>query len=111
MIVSMMAPWLVESFGSTAAICTTVCFVPQLVRVWRRKSADDLSLLMFLLFSAGETLWLIYGVCIHSYPLIGANAVTLLLALVILYLKLRYAAMKPMVVNIDARTAADSLRE
>jgi MtN3 and saliva related transmembrane protein len=105
-----MAAWLVESFGSAAAVCTTICFVPQLVRIWRRKSADDLSLMMFLLFSVGETLWLIYGMCIHSYPLIGANAVTLLLALVILYLKLRYAAMKPMVVSANG-SRADSVRE
>ena len=102
----MMTPWLVESFGSAAAVCTTICFVPQLVRVLRRKSADDLSLVMFLLFSAGETLWLIYGFCIHSYPLIGANAVTLLLALMILYLKLHYAATKSVV-----RATADSARE
>jgi MtN3 and saliva related transmembrane protein len=96
MIVTTIAPWLVESFGSAAAVCTTICYVPQLVRVWKRKSAEDLSLAMFLLFSVGEALWLIYGLCIHSFPVIAANVATLVLALMILFLKLRYAAMKPL---------------
>ena len=84
------ASWLTEGIGNTAAVCTTVSFVPQLIRVWRRKSADDISLIMFLLFSTGVALWLIYGVRIASFPVIAANTVTLVLALAILVLKLRY---------------------
>ncbi|HUX28783.1 MAG TPA: SemiSWEET transporter [Terracidiphilus sp.] len=82
--------WLVDSIGSTAAFCTTLSFVPQLVRVWQRKSARDISLAMFLLFSFGEACWLIYGLDISSTPVIAANAVTLALALAILGLKLHY---------------------
>ena len=76
--------------GSTAAVCTTVSFLPQLVRVWRRKSAADISLVMFLLFSFGVACWLVYGIGIGSGPITAANAVTLALALAILTLKLRY---------------------
>jgi MtN3 and saliva related transmembrane protein len=86
----MAARWLTEAVGNTAAICTTVSFVPQLVRVWRRKSAEDISLSMFLLFSSGVALWLAYGLLIGSFPVIAANTVTLALALAILVLKLRY---------------------
>ena len=85
-----MSSGLTESIGSVAAICTTISFVPQLLRVWRRKSADDISLTMFLLFSFGVALWLIYGLRVGSGPVIAANAVTLVLALAILILKLRY---------------------
>jgi len=81
--------WLAESIGNTAAVCTTVSFLPQLVRVWRRKSAKDISLSMFLLFSAGVALWLVYGLLIGSFPIVAANTVTLALALAILVLKLR----------------------
>lgn len=81
-----------NSIGSTAAFCTTVSFVPQLVRVWRRKSASDISLTMFLFFSFGVACWLIYGLGIGSAPVTIANAVTLALALTILGLKLRYDA-------------------
>jgi MtN3 and saliva related transmembrane protein len=88
------AGWFTESIGSVAAVCTTVAFVPQLLRVWRRKSADDISLIMFLLFSTGVGLWLVYGIRIGSFPVATANALTLALALAILFLKLHYARQK-----------------
>jgi MtN3 and saliva related transmembrane protein len=88
--VSLLHRGLFEAAGSVAAFCTTVSFLPQLIRVWRRKSGRDISLLMFLFFSLGVFLWLVYGIGIGSFPIIAANAVTLALALAILVLKLRY---------------------
>jgi MtN3 and saliva related transmembrane protein len=82
--------WAMSGIGSIAAVCTTISFLPQLIRVWRRKSAKDISLSMFLLFSFGVACWLIYGLGIHSAPITAANAITLALALAILTLKLRY---------------------
>ncbi|MGA2672314.1 MAG: SemiSWEET transporter [Terracidiphilus sp.] len=82
--------WVLDAIGSTAAVCTTVSFLPQLIRVWRRKSARDISLTMFLFFSFGVACWLVYGLGIGSGPIAAANAVTLALALAILALKLRY---------------------
>lgn len=79
-----------EVIGSLAALCTTVSFVPQLIRVWRRKSARDISLTMFLLFNLGLVCWLVYGLGIGSFPIIAANLATLTFALAILVLKLRY---------------------
>ena len=87
--------WLLEAIGSCAAVCTTVSFVPQLMRVWRRKSADDISLIMFLLFSFGVACWLVYGIGLGSLPMIAANVVTLTLALAILVLKVRFSGTKP----------------
>ncbi len=89
--------------GSTAAVCTTISFLPQLIRVWRRKSARDISLLMFLLFSFGVACWLVYGIGIGSGPITVANALTLALALAILVLKLRYDRASP---RSDARAGA-----
>ena len=86
----MVARTVLDGVGTAAAICTTISFVPQLLRVWKRKSASDISLVMFLLFNLGLSLWLLYGIGIHSFPMIAANAVTLTLALLILVLKLRY---------------------
>ena len=82
--------WLLNLIGSVAAFCTTVSLVPQLLRVWRRKSAADISLSMFLLFSFGVACWLIFGIGLGSAPIIAANSVTLVLAVAILILKLRY---------------------
>jgi MtN3 and saliva related transmembrane protein len=82
--------WVANSIGSAAAVCTTLSFVPQLLRVWRLKSARDISITMFLLFSLGITLWLSYGLMIHSWPVIMSNVFTLMLSLAIMGLKLRY---------------------
>jgi MtN3 and saliva related transmembrane protein len=81
---------IVENIGFIAAFCTTTAFVPQLVRVIRLRSARDISLGTFLLFSIGVFLWLIYGVYSGSKPVIASNAATLALSLSILYLKMRY---------------------
>jgi MtN3 and saliva related transmembrane protein len=80
----------VERLGFVAAFCTTAAFVPQLVRVLRLRSARDISLPTFLLFSIGVFLWLLYGIDIGSTPVIASNAVTLALSGSILVLKLRY---------------------
>jgi MtN3 and saliva related transmembrane protein len=85
-------PPAVNAVGMAAAGCTTVSFVPQLIRVWRLRSAREISLIMFLVFSLGVFLWLIYGVFIHSMPVILANAVTLALSLAILALKIRFGS-------------------
>ena len=76
--------------GVAAAVCTTVSFVPQLLRVWRRKRADDISLAMFLIYALGVVLWLVYGVEIGAFAVVLANCATLGLTLVILVLKVRY---------------------
>ncbi len=80
----------VNFIGSLAAICTTIAFVPQLVRVYRLRTARDISLITFLVFSLGVFLWLLYGLFIHSLPIIFANGATLVLAMAILSLKLLY---------------------
>jgi len=76
--------------GYVAAICTTGAFVPQVLRVWRLQSAQDISLTTFLVFSLGRVVWLVYGLLIDSLPVILANGVTLALALTIVALKLNF---------------------
>ena len=79
------------ALGMIAATLTTCSFVPQLTKVWRTKSAEDLSYGMFAVFSLGIVLWLVYGMLQRDIPLIAANAVTLVLSVAILVLKLRYS--------------------
>jgi len=76
--------------GLVAGFLTTVAFVPQVIKTWRSKSARDLSLVMFLLFSAGICLWTVYGFMINELPVILWNLITLALALIILFFKLRF---------------------
>ena len=82
----------IDTIGYVAATMTTISFLPQLIRVIKLKSARDISLGMFLIFSTGTLGWLIYGVLSHSKPVWIANAVTLVLSMSILLLKLKYDA-------------------
>ncbi len=79
-----------DAIGIAAATLTTAAFVPQLLRVWRTRSVDDLSLLTLLVFIASVGLWLVYGIRARMLPIILANAITLALNLGILAVKLRH---------------------
>ncbi len=80
----------VTAIGLGAAFCTTIAFLPQAIKTWRTRSTKDISLGMFLIFSIGIALWLIYGLLQHDIPLIAANGITLVLALTILGFKIRH---------------------
>jgi MtN3 and saliva related transmembrane protein len=69
----------VTLLGLVAAGCTTVAFLPQVVKNWRTKSAGDLSFGTFGLFTVGVVLWLVYGVMIGNAPIVFSNVVTLTL--------------------------------
>ena len=78
--------------GYGAAFLTTVSFVPQAWLTLRSRNVSGISVGMYSLFTTGVALWLIYGVIQRSWPLVGANAVTFLLALTVLVMRLRYGA-------------------
>jgi len=80
---------IVNITGSLAGCLTTIAFIPQVVRTWKTRSAQDISLFMFLLFSCGVLLWLIYGIMLHALPIILANGITLALSTTILAMKVR----------------------
>jgi MtN3 and saliva related transmembrane protein len=81
---------IVTTLGYIAGALTTASLIPQVIKIIRTKSAKDISLVMFLVFSAGISLWIAYGVAINSTPVIMANSVSLLLGLIVLWLKLHY---------------------
>jgi MtN3 and saliva related transmembrane protein len=80
----------VEWLGVAAGTLTTLSFVPQVVKTWRTKSVEDVSIWMLLAFNGGIALWLTYGILTGKPSIIFANAITLALALTLLGLKLRY---------------------
>jgi MtN3 and saliva related transmembrane protein len=80
----------IDLIGYAAATMTTVSFLPQLIRVVKLRSARDISLGMFLIFTAGTACWLIYGLLSHSAPVTIANLITCSLSASILVLKLRF---------------------
>ena len=74
--------------GYPAATLTTLAFIPQAWQSWKTRDLSGISLPMYALFTLGVALWMGYGIIIGSLPVIAANAVTLLLASIVLWLKI-----------------------
>lgn len=80
----------IEALGFIAAILTTLSFLPQALRIRRLRSADEVSLTMYLMMVTGQGLWLAYGIVIASPSMIGANVVAMSLVVWVLVMKLRH---------------------
>ncbi len=78
-----------DIFGFVGAFLTTLSFVPQAWLVLRTGKTEGISLAMYSLFTIGVAAWLVYGVIEEAPPIIAANAITLTLATLILFLKAR----------------------
>lgn len=75
--------------GALAAVGTTAAWLPQVFKTWKSGSADDFSWGYLMMFSAGVSGWLIYGMLKKDGVIIAANAITLLLVLTIGFVKMR----------------------
>ena len=83
-------PYYIELIGSIAGIVTTVCWLPQIIKIQRERQTGGISLVTNAVLAFGVSLWLVYGFLIGSWPVIIANGMTLVFILTILGLKLRY---------------------
>jgi MtN3 and saliva related transmembrane protein len=81
---------LVDSVGMTGAVLTTVCWLPQALKIIRERETSAISLPGTAMFTLGMALWLAYGVALIDWPLITSSLITLALMLVIVALKLRH---------------------
>ena len=77
-------------FGTAAAVLSTAAFIPQLLKTWKTKKAEDVSYALLVAFCSGCFCWVIYGYLIQAYAVLIANTITLSLNLVILGLKLSF---------------------
>ncbi len=80
---------LIEVVGFIAAILTTTAFFPQALHSWKTRDLSGISFNMYVTFTLGVTLWLIYGFLIKSMPVIAANVITLPTTVMILFLKMK----------------------
>ena len=79
-----------QYLGYLGGILTTFCYVPQIIRVFKFKSAKDISLLFTLLMMAGMVVWLVYGILLSLGPLILWNSIALGIVSTLLFAKLKY---------------------
>jgi MtN3 and saliva related transmembrane protein len=89
LVTPMNAP-LVNMIGMIGAVLTTVCWVPQAIKVIRSRETRAISLAGTVAFTIGIAFWLAYGLALGDWPLIASNMVTLALMAPILALKLRH---------------------
>jgi MtN3 and saliva related transmembrane protein len=82
--------YLPNILGTGAALCSMASFIPQIVKIRRERDASSVSLRMYAVTVTGFTLWILYGILISSWPVIGSNAVCLMLSATILVLKWNY---------------------
>jgi len=80
----------IEIVGLVAGVLTTIAYLPQVHKTMKTKSVKELSLTMYLVMFTGVSLWLTYGILMHSISIILANTVTIILTAIIIYFKLKY---------------------
>jgi MtN3 and saliva related transmembrane protein len=86
----MMTPGLVDAIGASGAVLTTLCWVPQALKIIRERETRAISLSGTTLCTLGVLLWLVYGLAIVDGPLIGSSIVTFAMTAIILALKIRH---------------------
>ena len=80
----------IQILGLIAGTITSITFLPQVIKIWKTKSAKDLSLMMLLLLMLGVILWLAYGLLVMDAAIIYTNSMVLTMSLIMLYFKLRF---------------------
>lgn len=76
--------------GLIAGTCTTLSLLPQGIKTIRIKETKDISISMYIILATGMLLWVMYGILIESLPVILANAISFILATIVLMLKIKF---------------------
>jgi len=79
-----------EIVGHLGAFLSSVTFIPQVYRVWKTRSANDLSLTMMLIVFTSTIIWLVYAFALMLWPVIVANSIIFVLSLTLIYFKLTF---------------------
>jgi MtN3 and saliva related transmembrane protein len=84
----------IQLLGMTAGSISAITFLPQVIKTWKTKSADDISLLMFTFATISVVMWLIYGIILKDIPIIYTNSLVLICSVIMLYFKFRFSSKK-----------------
>ena len=80
----------IQILGLAAGTITSITFLPQVIQIWKTKSAKDLSLQMLLLLILGVSMWLTYGILVADAAIIYTNSMVLAMSLIMLYFKWKF---------------------
>ncbi len=81
----------IEFVGHFGAFMSSVTFIPQVYKVWKTKSVNDLSLTMMLIVFTSTIVWLVYAIALMLWPVILANSIICFLSLLLIYFKFAYS--------------------
>jgi MtN3 and saliva related transmembrane protein len=81
---------LLAALVSVVGVATGAAYIPQALRIWKRRSSDDVSILTYLLFLGGQLVYLVYGIRIHQWPLIVGMAANIAGSLAVIFSALRF---------------------
>lgn len=76
--------------GTIAGFVSAITFLPQVIKIWKTKSAKDLSSITLLLLFLNVSLWLVYGILVADYPIMGTNGIVLSMIIAMIYFKWKY---------------------
>ena len=76
--------------GLIAGTCTTIAFLPQVIKTVKTKETKDISISMYIILVTGILFWITYGTLIKDLPVILANSIAFILATIVLILKIKY---------------------
>jgi MtN3 and saliva related transmembrane protein len=84
----------IQIAGHVGAFLSSITFIPQVYKVWKTKSVQDLSLAMMLIVASSTLIWLVYGIALILWPVILANGFIFFLSLLLIYFKFAYSVKK-----------------
>ena len=79
-----------QILGFMAGLFTTFSVIPQIIKIFKTKSARDISVIFSLMFVVGGLLWLSYGIVDRLVPIILWNTIGVTLNAIMLFAKLRF---------------------
>jgi MtN3 and saliva related transmembrane protein len=80
----------IEPVGFVAGLITTSCVFPQIYKIFRTKSAIDVSIFMFIMMLLGQILWTIHAFLISNLTLMIFTGVSILTSVLIIFMKIHY---------------------
>ena len=79
-----------QIIGLAAGVLTASSLIPQVVKTWKEKKAEDVSLLMLVILLSGIVLWIVYGIKRQDLPIIATNSVSLLVNSIMIVLRIKF---------------------
>ncbi|SHE90957.1 SemiSWEET family sugar transporter [Flavisolibacter ginsengisoli] len=79
-----------QIIGLAAGILTACSLLPQVIKTFKEKKAEDVSLLMLLVLLAGLILWIVYGIKREDLPIIATNCFSVLVNVTMVILRIKY---------------------